>query len=223
MTKIIGINGSPRKKWNTATMLEHFIKGSASVTENVQTEIHHLFDYNYKGCVSCFACKRIGKSYGKCGVKDDITELLEKISDADGFVLASPIYFHDITAQLRGFLERLFFQYHSFEKGETSIAPKKIYSAIIYTMNITEEQMTRDKYKTNLAATERYIGYTFFSKPELLYAFNTCEFDDYSKYKASCWNESEKKEHRRVQFPLDCKAAYDAGQSMVKKIIEEQS
>jgi multimeric flavodoxin WrbA len=53
--KIIGINGSPRKKWNTATMLEHSLDGAAS--RGAETKLVHLYDIDYKGWRSCFACK----------------------------------------------------------------------------------------------------------------------------------------------------------------------
>ena len=56
--KIIAINGSPRKKANTATMCNKFLEGAKSVSSDVETEIINLFDLNYKGCISCFGCKR---------------------------------------------------------------------------------------------------------------------------------------------------------------------
>lgn len=214
--KIFAINGGPRKTWNTASMLKSFLDGAESVGPHIKTEMVHLFDLNYKGCVSCFACKRGGPSYGKCAIRDDIHELLQKIPASDGVVFGSPIYFHDITAQLRGFFERLFFQYHSFEKGEHSLAPRSLRSAMIYTMNVTEEQMRRDKYDGNLAATEGYLEYTFHSGPELIYAFNTYEFKNYADYKASYWNEREKAEYRDRQFPIDLQRAFNAGVKMAE-------
>jgi len=70
--KIIAFNGSPRKKWNTATLLQNALDGAAS--KGAETELIHLYDLNYKGCISCFACKTLGgKSYGKCAVHDDLT------------------------------------------------------------------------------------------------------------------------------------------------------
>ena len=69
--KAIGVNGSPRKKWNTATLLKKALEGAAS--EGAKTTLVHLYDLNYKGWISCFACKtRGGKSYSKCAVKDGL-------------------------------------------------------------------------------------------------------------------------------------------------------
>jgi len=53
--KVIAINGSPRKKWNTATLLEKTLDGAAS--RGADTELVHLYDLSYKGCISCFTCK----------------------------------------------------------------------------------------------------------------------------------------------------------------------
>jgi len=53
--KVMAFNGSPRKKWNTATLLEKALEGASS--KGAETELIHLYDLNYKGCISCFSCK----------------------------------------------------------------------------------------------------------------------------------------------------------------------
>ena len=64
---IMAFNGSPRKDWNTANLLNKALEGAAS--KGATTELIHLYDLNYKGCISCFACKtKNGKSYGRCPV-----------------------------------------------------------------------------------------------------------------------------------------------------------
>jgi len=61
--KVMAFNGSPRKKWNTGTLLEKALEGAAS--RGAETELIHLYDIDFKGCISCFACKTIGgNSYG---------------------------------------------------------------------------------------------------------------------------------------------------------------
>jgi multimeric flavodoxin WrbA len=78
--KLLAINGSPRKKWNTAMLLENALEGAAS--KGAETELVHLYDLTYTGCTSCFACKlKGGKSYGKCAVNDGLTPVLEKIPE----------------------------------------------------------------------------------------------------------------------------------------------
>jgi multimeric flavodoxin WrbA len=58
MSIVIAVNGSPRKRWNTAMMLEHALKGAES--KGAETELIHLYDLDFKGCTSCFACKLKG-------------------------------------------------------------------------------------------------------------------------------------------------------------------
>jgi multimeric flavodoxin WrbA len=70
----MAFNGGPRKKWNTATLLGKALEGAAS--RGAETRLFHLYDLDFKGCISCFACKeRGGKSYGACAVQDDLTPI----------------------------------------------------------------------------------------------------------------------------------------------------
>ncbi len=108
--KIMALNGSPRKKWNTAILHKKAIEGAAS--QGAETSLVHLYDLHFKGCISCFACKtRGGKSYGTCAVQDDLTPIYAEIKKAEAIILGSPIYFGDVTGELRSFLERLLFPY----------------------------------------------------------------------------------------------------------------
>lgn len=216
MMRIYGVNGGPRKNWNTATMLEHFLQGARSAGAEVETI--HLFDLDYTGCRSCFLCKCRGPTYGRCSYRDGLQPVLEKLRQADGIAFASPIYFHQITAQLRGLLERLFFQYHSFERGGGSLAPQKIETAVLYTMNVTEEEMRRRGYPAVLGDTEQYFSYTFYAEPQRVYAFDTYEFTDYSQYRADYWDEPAKRRWHQEQFPRDCQNAFDAGVQMAARI-----
>lgn len=106
---VMAINGSPRKKWNTATLLEHALAGAAA--KGAQTEMIHLYDLNFKGCTSCFACKlKGGKSEGRCALKDEATPVLDRIrEETDVLILGSPIYFGAMSGEMRCFLERLLF------------------------------------------------------------------------------------------------------------------
>ena len=106
--KVIAINGSPRKKWNTAMLLEKALEGASSA--GAETELIHLYDLDFKGCISCFACKTLGgKSYGRCAVKDGLAPVLDRAAAADALILGSPIYFGSATGEMRSFMERLLF------------------------------------------------------------------------------------------------------------------
>ena len=88
--KFIAVNGSPRKKGNTAVLLQNVLRGAEE--KGAKTEFINLFDFNFKGCISCFACKRKGSQCnGICAVKDDLTGVIENILSSDYLLLGSPI------------------------------------------------------------------------------------------------------------------------------------
>lgn len=216
--KIYAINGSPRKNNNTATLLKKALDGVKEAAKNkeIETEIINLYDLNYTGCKSCFSCKKIGgKSYGKCALKDDIQEVLEKLSQADGIIFGSPVYMGNITGELKSFLERLLFPYLVYDKNFSSIAPKKMPTAFIYTMGAPEEFMEKLNYKLIFNVLESSIE-RIFTKPQVMYCNDTYQFDDYSKYKATLFSEESKAAHRKIQFPLDCQKAFELGASLIK-------
>lgn len=214
--QIYAINGSPRKKWNTATILENVLEGAAEADNDVLTETVNLYDYDYKGCYSCFQCKRIGgASYGKCAIKDGIQELLQNVLNADIVVFGSPIYFSDITGMMRSFLERLYFPCFVYDKEYSSLAPKKLFTAFVYTMNVTHEAMEEWHYPNRLMPMEAFAGRVFGHKPRIQYVNNTYQFPDYSKYKNEMFSVEDKERQRKEQFPIDCQKARELGAALV--------
>ena len=113
MKKIIIIDGGPRKNMNTAKLLQRFAEGAKSAGSDVEVKTVRLYDLDYRGCMSCMACKLKGKASHICRFKDALTPVLEEIAQADGLVLGSPIYFGEVTGQMRAFLERLAFPWLS--------------------------------------------------------------------------------------------------------------
>jgi multimeric flavodoxin WrbA len=216
--KVYAINGSPRKNKNTSILLQKALDGvkESAKDKEIETEIINLYDLKYTGCKSCFACKRLGgKSYGKCAVKDDLQEVLEKVSQADGLIFGSPIYFGTITGQLQSFLERLLFPYLVYDENYSSIPPKKMPTAFIYTMNAPEELMNQIGYLKTFHHIESVIE-RILTKPLVIHSNNTYQFDDYSKYESSAFSEEAKAAHRKIQFPLDCQKAFELGVNLIK-------
>lgn len=213
MKKVIMLNASPRKSWNTYKMCESFAKG---VNESgADAEIINLYDIDFKGCRSCFACKLKGsKSFGKCGYPDGLTPVLDKISQADGVVLASPIYFGDVTGVARSLIERLFFPFFEYKAGYPSIAPKKLKTAVIYTMNVNED-MANEMYSDLFNKVEGFMEIAF-SKPERICAFDTYQFTDYDKYVCEVFDKNHKLKQKEEQLPKDLEKAYQAGLNMLK-------
>ncbi|MBT0664999.1 flavodoxin family protein [Geobacter pelophilus] len=207
--KIIAINGSPRKKWNTATLLEKALEGAA--TQGAETELVHLYDLDFKGCISCFACKtRGGKSYGTCAMKDGLTPVLQKIANADALVIGSPIYFGSVTGETRSFMERLLFQYLTYTVPYGTLFPRRIKTGFIYTMNVTEERSKEFGYEYFYKSNERYMQ-LMLGTVESLCSFDTCQVDDYSKVVIESFDPVHKAQRHEEVFPQDCQRAYEMG------------
>lgn len=206
---VLAVNGSPRKNWNTATLLNNALEGAAA--QGANTEIIHLYDLNFKGCISCFACKRKGgASYGKCAYQDELSPVLEKVANADAVILGSPIYLGNVTGEMRSFIERLAFQYLVYDANYSSLFPKKIPFGFIYTMNVDEARMQSMGYPQNLGTAEMILG-RLFGSCETLHVYDTYQFDDYSKYVVTSFKEADKAKRRQDFFPADCEKAFDLG------------
>jgi multimeric flavodoxin WrbA len=213
--KVLAINGSPRKTWNTATLLKKALKGAAS--RGADTELIHLYDLKFTGCTSCFACKfRGGKSYGKCAVKDGLRPILKKVEAADAMILGSPIYFGDVSGEMRSFLERLLFPYFTYTDPPQSLFPKKIPTAFIYTMNISEELMREWGYQWFFDNHQRLLQ-IIFGASELLCSFDTYQFKDYSKVVVERFDPAKKAKRRQEVFPQDCEQALALGRSLARQ------
>ena len=211
--KIMAINGSPRKKWNTATLLQKALKGAVSL--GAETELIHLYDLNYKGCISCFACKTIGgKSYGKCAVEDDLVPIFNRIEQSDAIILGSPIYWGHVSGEMKSFMDRLLFQYLLYTEPPASLFPKKIQTGFIYTMNVTEEIMKEWGYAVNFNRYEIALR-RIFGESEYMCSFDTYQFDDYSKVMATRFDPVKKRQRHDEVFPLDCQKAFDMGVRLV--------
>ena len=218
MKKFYAINGSPRKDWNTAQLLDKALEGAKASCpgEEVVTERIDLYDLAYTGCRSCFACKQKGGLfYGKCAVKDDLKEVLEKVMDSDGVIIGSPIYFGTITGQLHSFFERLLFPITAYSSNREGLPDVKLPFAFIYTMNVTEEVFNKGWFNTSLETWERMLG-RLSLKTSRLCAFNTYQFDDYSKYVADAFSEAEKAAYKQAHWSEDCAAAYQLGSEFYK-------
>ena len=213
--KVMAFNGSPRKEWNTATLLEKALEGAA--VQGAETSLVHLYGLHYKGCISCFACKiREGNNYGTCAVRDDLTPIYAEIRKADVIILGSPIYFGDVTGEMRSFLERLLFPYLVYDDPPQTLYPRKIRTAWIYTMNASEEAARQFAYDRLFNSNERVMR-MIFGHSESMMSYDTFQFADYSKVVANRFDADNKEVRRREVFPIDCQKAYDMGAALTRE------
>jgi len=101
--KVAAIYGSPRKNGNSETLARAVIAPLESSGAEVAT--YHLNKLVYRGCQSCMACKT---KLDHCVLKDDLADVLEEVREADIIVMASPIFFGDLTGQMKCFVDRTY-------------------------------------------------------------------------------------------------------------------
>ena len=209
--KTIIINASPRKKWNTAEVLDAARKGAESVGSEV--EYVNLYDLVFKGCRSCLICKRKDKTKGKCYWKDDLSPLIEKIFDSDALIIGSPIYFGQPTSEFRALVERLIFCIMSYDDGSSYYAGK-VNVGIFYTMNAPLE-FYEQSMKDSLSSTE--FLFSFLNGEVISYPVcDTLQVHKYSEYNMAGFSQEAKEKQLILQFPNDLENAFEIAANLSK-------
>lgn len=210
MKKIMIIDGGPRKNMNTAAMCEKFAEGVRAA--GAEAKVVRLYGIDFKGCMSCMACKLKGKASNVCKFKDAITPVLEEIATADGLALASPIYFGGVTAEMHAFLERLAFPWLSYNDYSLT-APKRMPVVLMETMNGTPEQNNSQGFGAKEMCIKVALG-----EPEKLVAYNTCQVKNYDNYELGMFSKDAKHQWRDDNWEKDLQSAYDAGKRMAETV-----
>jgi multimeric flavodoxin WrbA len=113
--KVVCLKGSPRPKGNSAAIAQRFCETALSKGAVIDTYV--LNQLSYRGCQACMTCKT---KLDRCVLKDDLTEVLDAIRDADILVLATPVYYGEVSSQLKAFIDRTF----SFLKPDYTTNPQ---------------------------------------------------------------------------------------------------
>lgn len=161
--KIVSLLGSPRSKGNSTTIANRFTETASKLGAEVKTfELNRLL---FRGCQACYACK---KNLDHCVLKDDLTEVLAAVQEADVVLLASPVYYGDVTAQLKGFIDRCY----SYLKPDyltnpqpSRLQPKKL--VFVQTQGQDDETSFADIYP-------RYSGFLKWMGFSDSYLIRTC-------------------------------------------------
>lgn len=107
--KVLILNGSPRANGNTSIAVKELVK--TFETEGIETEVIQIGNQDIRGCIACGSC---GKT-GKCVFDDAVNLIAPKFEEADGLIVASPVYYASANATLIACLDRLFYS-TSFDK-----------------------------------------------------------------------------------------------------------
>ncbi len=101
--KVVAFNGSPRKDGNTSILIRHVLNGLER--EGIETELVHLSEKELRGCISCYQC--IENRDQRCAVESDAAnEYIAKMLEAEGIILGSPVYFIDVTPEMKALIDR---------------------------------------------------------------------------------------------------------------------
>lgn len=213
MLKVLAVNGSPRKNGNVARLLSAAMEGAREAGGEV--ELVNLYDLSFKGCVSCFACKRLPEPAPRCVQQDALTQVLQSAYQADVLLIGSPIYFAGLSSSLRAFLERLLYKY---PHGEGSSSYKPV--GCFYSMNATEEQAERLNYRTVLWSMEDFLTRNF-QLVETMEAYDTYQFENYADYRMPVDLER-KTRQKQLQFPKDLAKARSLGARLTEAATARQ-
>lgn len=113
--KVLILTSSPRKRGNSSALCDRFLEGATEAGNDVEKVV--LADLKINYCTACYSCQR---KKGQCAQQDDMAPLLEKMVNADVLVLATPVYFYTMCAQMKTVIDRTVARY-------TEIAGKEFY------------------------------------------------------------------------------------------------
>ena len=100
--KVVAFNGSPRRKGNTEILINEVFNVLQS--EGIETELIQLGNKLVHGCTACAKCKEIQNA--KCHIKNDhLNFCIEKMIEADGIIIGSPVYFADVTTEVKALID----------------------------------------------------------------------------------------------------------------------
>ncbi len=210
--KIIALNGSGRKNGNSAAMLDAFIEGVTSVNQNIEIERIDLFDLDYKGCRGCHGCELKTRKQIGCIQKDGATELLKHMREADGIVFSTPIFFWELSAQLRALLERYIYPGSLSHHQEimaiyTMYQPKHV-SDINFTAHANTIKHMADAFLHDVTWNEIIINQTQTWDPS--YADRYIGYDPEATTKFDIMHQQ--------RWPNDVKKGKDAGAAFAKRL-----
>ena len=143
--KVVGVFGSPRKDSNTTILAREVLRAASEV--GAETEEFVLEELEFHGCQGCNQCKTARED---CGQTDELTEVLKAMDEADALVLASPIYFSDVSGQFKLFFDRT----NSFLKPDFTARLRRGRRAVFV---MSQGNSDREAYKDVFTRYEHWL------------------------------------------------------------------
>ena len=173
MKDIVCLLGSPRPKGNSAVMAQALCTSAEEAGARVTT--FALNKLNYRGCQGCLACKKEAET---CVLDDGLTPVLAAVRACDVLVLATPVYFGEVTSQLKGFIDRTFAYlrpgYAHLPRGERSrLSPGKTLVFVI-----AQGHPREDLFTDIFPRYEYLLGWQGFTTSRLLRACSVYHLGD---------------------------------------------
>lgn len=104
--KVLALNGSPRENGNTSVLIKAALEELNA--QGIETELINIGRKPVRGCMACFKCRELKNN--QCAINtDDVNAIVPKMKEADGIILGSPVYYADMSGQMKSFLDRAFF------------------------------------------------------------------------------------------------------------------
>ncbi|MDP2920834.1 MAG: flavodoxin family protein [Candidatus Omnitrophota bacterium] len=155
--KILILSGSPKKKGNTAILVNWFTEGARSKGADVEIVQTAFLKYKSFGCTSCRACQKSEKY--ECAINDEARPILAKIAKVDVIVMATPLYFYGPSAQLKLVFDRMFSLYKWDNEADTMKTPLKGKTFVLIAS--AYEDMGLDALEKPFRLTAEYTGMKF--------------------------------------------------------------
>lgn len=212
MKKIVAINASPRKDWNTDSLVREAAKGAK--LNGAEVTIFDLYKLEkFTGCISCFGCK-LPEHQGVCIYKDGLAPVLEDIRSADGLIIGTPNYLGDVSAAFRSLYERLIFQSLTYKIEPKSYNKHLIPVLFIMTSNCAEEVYCQIGYDKMLEKYQSSLN-GMVGPTKVMVSGDTLQVNDYGKYNWTMFNPNAKIARHEEVFPSDMKKAFMLGSELV--------
>ena len=202
MATIYALNAG-RNNGNTAKFLKKALEGA--IAAGAKAELINLTDIPYNGCVGCFTCKKrtLSGKPKKCYHSDPLTPILDKITNADGLIIGSPVYFWRASSNFKSFAERYLFPRFSYETLKFT-NPKPLKTGLIFTMSAPKEDCDKMHIPEDLINFRTY--FSAFGPLKDLWVQFTPHVKDYTK-----WEFGPFFSNHNPPYKDELKAAYEIG------------